>query len=235
MKPNTTLFSSLTRLSFALASGAVLSLAPGWTKAANAEAGLRFSRSSGISERLEIQQQRIIGVTSYLVPVDAAGRFLSDSTPPAPGQYVTLFNITPGFSSEPFTQRDYSDANGSELISFSPGTEHETRRFSVLPGSTATPKPNDFYYEIYDSQDNLLESGEFSVAVALSSIPVTTVATHGRFNRGLGHHSSLGFHGRRSFGHRRFGRGHGFRKFRGGRRFRGHGFRGSRGVRGRRH
>ncbi len=223
---------SFSRLSFALAGGAMLSLTPGLTEAAMAEAGLSLSSSGGISERLEIQQQRIIGSgTSFLAPVDAAGRFISDSTPPAPGQRVTLFNITPGFSSEPFTQRDYSDANGSELITLSPGTEHETRRFSVLPGSSTTPKQNDFRYEIHDSRGNLLESGEFSVAIALSSIPVTTVATNGGFGKGFGHHDSFGFHSRRSFGHGRFGRGRSFRGFRGGRRFRGRGFRGGRGFR----
>ncbi len=223
MKPITAPFSSLARLSFALASGAMLSVAPGLTEAAMAEAGLSLSSSGSISEQLEIQQQRIInsGVSSYLVPVDAAGRFISDSTPPAPGQRVTLFNITPGFSSEPFTKRDYSNANGSELITFSPGTEHETRRFSVLPGNAATPKQNDFRYEIHDAQDNLLESGEFSVAVALSSIPITTVATNRGFSNGLSHHSSFGFHSRRSFGHGRFGRDRSFRRFRGSRRGRG--------------
>jgi len=210
----------------------MLSLAPGLTEAAMAEVGLSLSSGGGISERLEIQQQRIIGSgTSFLSPVDAAGRFISESTPPAPGQRVTLFNITPGFSSEPFTKRDYSDANGSELITFSPGTEHETRRFSVLPGSATTPKQNDFRYEIRDARGSLLEDGEFSVSVALSSIPVTTVATHGGFGKGFGHHGSFGFHSK-SFGRRGFGRGRGFRRFRGGRRFRGRGFRGGRRFRG---
>lgn len=222
-------FSSVARLSFAFASGAMLSLAPGLTEAALAEAGLSLSSSGDISERLEIQQQRIInsGVSSFLAPVDAAGRFISDSTPPAPGQRVTLYNITPGFSSEPFTQRDYSNANGSELITFGPGTEHETRRFVVLPGSSTAPKQNDFRYDIHDARGNLLESGEFSVAIALSSIPVTTVATNRGFGKGLGHHDSFGFHGRRSFfGHSRFGRGRRFGGFRSGRRFRGRRFRG---------
>ena len=205
-----TSFNVFSRATLAIASGAMLSLAPGFVQVARAEAGLSLSRNGGISDRLEIQQERIISSRfSRLVPIETTGRFISDTTPPAPGQRVALFNITPGFSSEPFTKRDYSDVEGSEVIVLSPGTEHETRRFSLLPGSSAAPKQNDFRYEISDASGEILETGNFSLPVGLSRTPVATVINEDSF-------------GYNSFGH--FGGGFGSRSFRS-RGFRSRGFR----------
>lgn len=144
---------------------------------AQAATGLSFSSSGVVGDRLDIQQQRVIANlwTSYLVPLQAGARFFSDRTPPAPGHRVTLINTTPGFDGEPFTERDYSDAAGSELILLLPSAEHQTRTFSVLPGSLAAPKQNDFRYEIRNASGEVVEQGNFAVQVGLNDSPIATV------------------------------------------------------------
>lgn len=144
---------------------------------ASATAGLSFSSSGVISDRFDIQQQRVITNiwTSFLVPIEAGSRFISDATPPAPGRRVIIRNVTPGLSNEPFSDRSYENSLGSEVIILKPGQGHETQTFTVIPGSVAAPLQNTFRYEIRENGGTVLESGDFSLSIGISDRPLTTI------------------------------------------------------------
>jgi hypothetical protein len=174
-QPPKPLTQRLSQASLALAGGAVLSL--GFLQPANAAAGLSFSSSGVIRDRLEIQQQRVIANawTSYLIPLETSSYFISDTTPPAPGRRVILRNVTPGFSNEPFSDRAYDNDLGSEVILLRPGQGHETQTFTVLPGSLTEPQQNTFRYEIREHGGTVLESGDFLLTIGISDRPLSTL------------------------------------------------------------
>lgn len=148
-----------------------------------AAAGLRSPTSGNPLDRIAVPQQRVVSDrgADFLSPLGLQTSFRSDTTPPAPGRSVRLQNITPGFSGSeiPFTERDYSDPTGAEAFVLVPDAEHQTRWFSILPGSEAAPQQNVFRYTIFDAQGTVLESDEFSVAIALNPVPLTTTFRYG--------------------------------------------------------
>ncbi len=178
----------------------------GWVLApeALAAAGLRSPLSGEILKTIAVPQQRVVSDrgAAFLSPLGLKSSFISDTMPPAPGRSVRLQNVTTGFSGSeaPFTQRDYSNAIGAESFVLVPDAEHQTRWFSVLPGSEAAPKQNEFRYEIFDAQGAVLEAGEFSVAIALNPVPITTNFRYGsdygdRYYGDFGHPRTRGRYG----------------------------------------
>lgn len=147
-----------------------------------ANAGLRSTLSGNPLDRLALPQQRVVSDrgADFLSPLGIRSGFRSDTTPPAPGRRVRVWNLTDGFRSEaPFTERDYASEVGAEPFILVPDAQHRTRWFSVIPGSEDTPKQNDFRYEIVDAQGEVLESGEFSVEISLNPAPLTTTFRYG--------------------------------------------------------
>ncbi len=177
------------------------------TAPANAAAGLSFSSSGVISDRLDLQQQRVIANiwSTYLVPVEASSRFISDATPPAPGRRVIIRNVTQGLSSEPFSDRAYDNDLGSELILLKPGRSHETKTFTVIPGQISAPLQNTFRYEIRENDGTVLESSEFSLRIGISDKPISTIyrqqrttyPTHGYVPNYYDEYDSYGYGGYR--------------------------------------
>lgn len=165
---------------FAWAGGTVagsLILGLSFAQPVSAAAGLSFSSSGVISEHLDIQQQRVIANvwTSFLVPIEAGSRFISDATPPAPGRRVIIRNVTPGLNNEPFSDRPYENSLGSDVILIKPGQGHETQTFTVIPGTVAAPLQNNFRYEIRENGGTVLESGDFSLSIGISDRPLSTI------------------------------------------------------------
>lgn len=87
-------------------------------------------------------------------------RFMSATTPPAPGRRVVVRNVSLGVRDNPFpfTDRDYSQGRSSEATLMSYGTKQELRTFSVIPGV------NNFEYEIRQS-DRVVDKGNFQATV----------------------------------------------------------------------
>ncbi|NJR67866.1 MAG: hypothetical protein HC771_03745 [Synechococcales cyanobacterium CRU_2_2] len=171
------LICGLVGVGIALGSGLILS-PEAW-----ATAGLRSPISGNPLDRITVPQQRVVSDrgADFLSPLGLQTSFRSDTTPPAPGRSVRLQNITPGFSGSeiPFTERDYSNPTGAEAFVLVPDAEHQTRWFSILPGSEAAPQKNVFRYTIFDAQGTVLESNEFSVVIALNPVPLTTTFRYG--------------------------------------------------------
>ena len=150
--------------------------------AATASTGLRSPASGQVTDTLAIPQQRVVSDqgADFLSPLGLKSSFISDTTPPAAGLSVRVWNTTAGFSSDaPFTERPYTTTIGADPFVLVPDSEHRTRWFSVLPGNESAPKQNDFRYEIVNAQGNVLETGEFSVAIALNPTPITTIFRYG--------------------------------------------------------
>lgn len=90
----------------------------------------------------------------------AAARFMSTTTPPAPGRRVVVRNVSLGVRDNPFpfTDRDYSQGRSSEATLMSYGTKQELKTFSVIPGV------NNFEYEIRQS-DRVIDKGNFQATI----------------------------------------------------------------------
>jgi hypothetical protein len=87
-------------------------------------------------------------------------RFISSTTPPAPGLRVVVRNITRGMGGDiaPYTDREYNDGQRSEGFIVLPSTRHNGRYLAVLEGI------NDFEYQI-KRNGAIIESGTFSVEI----------------------------------------------------------------------
>ncbi len=87
-------------------------------------------------------------------------RFMSATTPPAPGRRVVVRNVSLGVRDNPFpfTDRDYSQGRSSEATLMSYGTKQELRTFSVIPGV------NNFEYEIKQG-DRVIDKGNFQATI----------------------------------------------------------------------
>jgi hypothetical protein len=87
-------------------------------------------------------------------------RFISFTTPPAPGRRVVVRNVSLGVRDNPypFTDRDYSQGRSSEATLMSYGTKQELRTFSVIPGV------NNFEYQIRQG-DRVIDQGTFQSTI----------------------------------------------------------------------
>jgi hypothetical protein len=86
--------------------------------------------------------------------------FTSQQTPTGKKRRVRIENLTTGFSSTPYTDREYDNGNGSETTKLDFGAGHSSKYFRIRPGE------NRFAYRITERK-NLLESGEFTAIVNL--------------------------------------------------------------------
>lgn len=89
-----------------------------------------------------------------------SARFMSATTPPAPGRRVIVRNVSLGVRDNPFpfTDRDYSQGRSSEATLMSYGIKQELRTFSVIPGL------NNFEYEIKQG-DRVIDKGNFQATI----------------------------------------------------------------------
>ena len=150
-----------------------------------ASAGLRSTVSGKLLDRLELPQQLVVSDrgADFLSPLGLRLGFLSDTTPPAAGHRVRVWNLTDGFRSDaPFTERDYVSETGADPFIVVPDSKHRTRWLSVLAEDEAAQQ-NDFRYEIVNAGGEVLESGEFSVEISLNPAPLTTTFRDGLESR----------------------------------------------------
>jgi hypothetical protein len=86
--------------------------------------------------------------------------FTSQQTPTGKKRRVHIENLTSGFNSKPFTDREYHSGGRSETTKLDFGADHSSKYFRIRPGE------NRFAYRITERK-NLLESGEFTAIVNL--------------------------------------------------------------------
>jgi hypothetical protein len=97
---------------------------------------------------------------TYMDEESARARFISITTPPAPGLRVVIRNITQGIdqNSIPYTDREYDKPPLSQEFKLRLGKSHSSRYLAVQEGK------NNFSYEI-KSKDSVIESGTFTASI----------------------------------------------------------------------
>jgi hypothetical protein len=84
--------------------------------------------------------------------------FVSDQVPSGKKRRVKIENVTSGFKSTPYTDREYKDSNRSETMTLDLDYGHTLKYFRILPGQ------NRFTYRITERKE-LIDSGEFTAQV----------------------------------------------------------------------
>jgi hypothetical protein len=99
--------------------------------------------------------------------------FVSRQTPPAPGLRVVLQNQSISSEERPYADREYESDQRSEKFFVAPASAHERKYLAIAPGE------NRMTYQIKRGS-TVVESGEFTVTIALRDEYVTNTTTRSR-------------------------------------------------------
>jgi hypothetical protein len=140
------------------------------TAIAKAETAIKPANSVGL-EVVGQQQRNVINLQRTNYEGDCPGvyvtqpkaTFVADHVPTAKKRRVRVENVTSGFKTTPYTDREYKSGNRSESTTLDLDYQHTLKYFRIVPGE------NRFTYRITERKE-LIDAGEFTAQVNIQDV-----------------------------------------------------------------